>query len=299
MNAHRTQDRAVTPGPAGQSGGELGAAGGEDELREQPDDGAPRKGEHDRDFVTALARGLAVIQAFTNQGRQLTISQISYRTGITRAAVRRYLHTLTALGFVRCQDGTRFSLGPKVVSLGNAYLSGAPLGGQAQAVLDELSDAVGEACSMAVLDGCEIVYLARATSSRIMSPSLNVGSRLPAYATSIGQVLLAHLAETELEGYLARVNFLPFTPNTIVTAAALRATLEDVRRDGYAIANQQMEVGLSSIAVPIHERAGNVVSGINVLANSARTSVAQMRSKFLEPLQQAARKLGDKACERG
>lgn len=250
----------------------------------------------DRDFVTALARGLAVIQAFTNQGRQLTISQIGYRTGITRAAVRRYLHTLTELGYVVCQDGTRFSLGPKVVSLGNAYLSGSPLGGYAQPVLDELSEAVGEACSIAVLDGNEIVYLARATSSRIMSPSLNVGSRLPAYATSIGQVLLAHLPEPELEAYLARVRFLPFTENTIVTAAGLKAVLERIREDGYAIANQQMEVGLSSIAVPVCDQSGTVVSGINVLANSLRTSPAQMLSRFLEPLQVAAKKLS--ACAR-
>jgi len=275
------------------TGSESQAGNGEDEAA----DGLARY-KDDRDFVTALARGLAVIQAFTNQCRQLTISQISYRTGITRAAVRRYLHTLTELGYVRCQDGSRFSLGPKTVSLGNAYLSGSPLGGYAQAVLDDLSETVGEACSMAVLDGTEIVYLARATTSRIMSPSLNVGSRLPAYATSIGLVLLANLAEEELESYLARVNFLPFTANTIVTAEALRAALADARRDGYAIANQQMEVGLRSIAVPVCDKAGNVVSGINVLANSARISAAQMRSQFLAPLRLAAQKLGEKASER-
>lgn len=269
---------------------------GSKESSEGTDSFAGYKG--DRDFVTALARGLAVIQAFTNQGRQLTISQISYRTGITRAAVRRYLHTLAELGYVVCQGGTRFALGPKVVSLGNAYLSGTPLGGNAQPVLDELSEAVGEACSMAVLDGNDIVYLARATSSRIMSPSLNVGSRLPAYATSIGQVLLAHLPEQELEAYLARVHFLPFTPNTIVTAAGLKAVLEQIRHDGYAIANQQMEVGLSSIAVPVCDQSGAVVSGINVLANSLRTSPAQMVSRFLEPLQLAARKLSDQARPR-
>lgn len=278
--------------------GTPGAPGLHDGVADEDDAERSARHKDDRDFVTALARGLAVIQAFTNQGRQLTISQISYRTGITRAAVRRYLHTLTVLGFVRCQDGTRFSLAPKAVSLGNAYLSGSPLGGYAQAVLDELSETVGEACSMAVLDGNDIVYLARATSSRIMSPSLNVGNRLPAYATSIGQVLLAHLPEAELEAYLAHATFLPFTANTIVSASGLRAVLEGIRNDGYAIANQQMEVGLSSIAVPVCDPSGAVVSGVNVLANSVRTNATQMRNRFLEPLREAAKKLGEKASEK-
>lgn len=271
-----------------------------DEAALVPEEGAGglARFSSDRDFVTALARGLMVIEAFTNQGRYLTISQISYRTGITRAAVRRYLHTLTELGYVRCQDGTRFSLAPRAVSLGNAYLSGSPLGANAQSILDELSEAVGEACSMAVLDGNEIVYLARATSSRIMSPSLNVGSRLPAYATSIGQVLLAYLPEPELEAYLAQANFLPFTANTIVTVSGLRTVLEGIRNDGYAIANQQIEVGLSSIAVPVRDQSGTVVSGVNVLANSLRTSPAQMRSRFLEPLRAVAKKLGEKTTPR-
>jgi len=245
----------------------------------------------DRNFVTALARGLAVIQAFTNQGRQMSISQISYRTGITRAAVRRYLHTLTALGYARCHDGTRFSLTPKTVSLGNAYLSGTPLSGKGQPVLDKLSEAVGEACSMAVLDGPDIVYIARAASSRIMSPSLNVGNRLPAYATSIGMVLLAYLPEAELDAYLARTNFLPFTENTLVSPVELKKMLLQVRSQGYAIANQQMEIGLRSIAVPVRDKAGTVVSGINIIGPTTRMGIEHMRTRFLPLLREAAEAL--------
>ncbi|MCM2337772.1 MAG: helix-turn-helix domain-containing protein [Lysobacter sp.] len=267
------------------------AAGGGAERGSEKDDFARFR--DDRDFVTALARGLAVIHAFTNQARQLSISQISYRTGITRAAVRRYLYTLTALGYARCQEGGRYSLTPKAVTLGNAYLSGMPLGGQAQPILDELAETVGEACSMAVLDGTEIVYLMRASSSRIMSPSLNVGSRLPAYATSIGHILLAHLPEAELASYFAQARFLPFTANTIVTEAGLRRAFETIREEGYAIADQQMEVGLSSIAVPVVDRDGNVISGINVIANSARITLAQLRSRFLQPLRDAAKRLAE------
>jgi len=245
----------------------------------------------DRNFVTALARGLAVIQAFTNQGKQMSISQVSYRTGITRAAVRRYLHTLTALGYARCHDGTRFSLTPKTVSLGNAYLSGTPLSGKGQPVLDKLSETVGEACSMAVLDGLDIVYIARAASSRIMSPSLNVGNRLPAYATSIGMVLLAHLSETDLDAYLARAQFLPFTENTIVSPVELKKVLQQVKNQGYAIANQQMEIGLRSIAVPVRDKAGSVVSGINIIGPTTRMGIEHMRTRFLPLLKEAAEAL--------
>lgn len=258
-----------------------------------PDDVAALIEAHadDRDFVASLARGLAVIQAFTNQGRQMSISQVSYKTGLTRAAVRRYLHTLAMLGYAHCDDAAGYSLTAKTVSLGNAYLSGTPASGRAQPILDVLSETVGEACSMAVRDGIDIVYVSRASSSRIMSPSLNVGSRLPAYATSIGLVLLAHLSESELDDYLGKVNFLPFTANTIVNARELGTTLEQIRADGYAISDQQIEVGLRSVAVPVLDAAGRVVSGINIIAHSSRVTVAQMRSRFLPLLREAAQAL--------
>lgn len=246
----------------------------------------------DRDFVASLARGLAVIQAFTNQQRHLSIAQVSYKTGITRAAVRRYLHTLTRLGYVRSEDGNRYSLLPKIVSLGHAYLSATPLSARAQPTLDRLSELVQESCSLAVLDGQDILYIARSSSSRIMSPSLNVGSRLPANCTSIGQVLMAHLPEMDLPKYLAEVKFRPYTKLTITSADELRTTLERVRKDGFAIADQQLEVGLRSIAVPVRNTAGEVVAGINIIVQSARTTITELKTRFLPPLREAAEELG-------
>lgn len=252
----------------------------------------------DRDFVAALERGLAVIQAFTNQSRQMSISQVSYKTGLTRAAVRRYLHTLTVLGYANCFDGTRYSLSPKIASLGNAYLSGSPLSGVAQPILDRLSEAIGEATSLAVRDGMDIVYIARATSSRILSPSLNVGGRLPCYATSIGLILLAHLPAAELDDYLGRVSFVPYTRKTIVSVEALREALARVREDGYAITDQQIEAGLISMAVPVRDRAGKVVSGINVLAPTSRVTVARLRTRFLPLLMKAAEEMTQQTAMR-
>jgi IclR family pca regulon transcriptional regulator len=260
------------------------------------EDGSAAAG--DRDFVAALERGLAVIQAFTNQSRQMSISQVSYKTGLTRAAVRRYLHTLTVLGYANCHDGTRYSLSPKIVSLGNAYLSGSPLSGVAQPILDRLSEAIGEASSLAVRDGMDIVYIARATSSRILSPSLNVGGRLPCYATSIGLVLLAHLRAAELDDYLARVSFVPYTRKTIVSVEALRQALARVLEDGYAISDQQIEAGLTSIAVPVRDRRGTVVSGINVLAPTGRVTVARLRTRVLPLLTKAAEEMSRQTAMR-
>ncbi len=150
----------------------------------------------DPDFVTALARGLAVLLALSDKRRRMSIAQVSHRTGIPRAAARRSLHTLAKLGFVAVDDARRFYLRPRVLSFSHAYLSASPIAVLAQPILDRLGESLREACSLATLDGDEIVYLARSTSSRIMSPSLNVGRRLPAYCTSIGHVMLAHLPET-------------------------------------------------------------------------------------------------------
>jgi len=246
----------------------------------------------DRNFVTALARGLQVIQAFTGQSRRMSVSQISYRTGISRAAVRRYLLTLVQTGYARSDDGKVYSLCAKTASLGNAYLSGMPLSKRGQAVLDKLSERLGEASSLAVLDGTDIVYIARASSSRIMSPALNVGGRLPAHATSIGLVLLANLGADELEQYLQAANLVEYTSYTYGTRERLLEALKQIRRDGHAVADQLMEIGLLSIAVPVRDASERVVSGINVIVPSARTSIAQLRSAFLPALAEAAKSLG-------
>src|SRR5512145_3003506 len=195
----------------------------------------------DPDFVTALARGLAVLLELSDKKRRATIAQVSHRTGIPRAAVRRSLHTLVNLGFVAVDDARRFYLRPRVLSFSHAYLSASPLAVAAQPILDRLGENLREACSLAILDGDEIVYLARSASSRIMSPTLNVGRRLPAYCTSIGQVLLAQLPPAEFDDYLAHVRFRPYTEHTITSAERLRETLDAVRANGFAFASQQME----------------------------------------------------------
>jgi IclR family pca regulon transcriptional regulator len=246
----------------------------------------------DPNFMTSLARGLTVIRAFSREKRHMTIAQLSRKTGIPRAAVRRCLHTLTRLGYVAFEDGRNFSLRPKLLGLGHAYLSSTPLIVTAQPFLDGVSNAVNESCSLAILEGDDILYAARSVTSRIISVDLNVGSRLPAYCTSIGHVLLAHLPEHDLDGYLTRVKLEPFTERTITDPAKLRQQLAAVRSAGHAIADQLLEPTVRSIAVPVSNAAGTVVAGINVIVQLGRVSLRDMRSLYLPHLQAAARELG-------
>jgi IclR family pca regulon transcriptional regulator len=246
----------------------------------------------DPNFMTSLARGLAVIQAFSQQRRVLTISQVSQRTGIPRAAVRRCLHTLGKLGFVSAEDGRNFSLRPRILALGHAYLASTPLAHAAQPVLRHICNTLNESSSVAILDGDQILYIARASTSRIMTIDLHVGSRLPAYCTSMGRVLLSHLPAAELDAYLERVKLVQHTPRTIISREGLREALESVRRDGYAIIDQELEIGLRSIAVPIHAPGSRVAAALNVGAQAARISVAEMESRFLPVLREGAYELG-------
>lgn len=246
----------------------------------------------DPDFVTALARGLAVLLALSDKRRRMSIAQVSHLTGIPRAAARRSLHTLGKLGFVASDEARRFYLRPRVLSFSHGYLSASPLAVLAQPVLDRLGEALHEACSLATLDGDEIVYLARSASSRIMSPNLNVGRRLPAYCTSVGQVLLAHLTQEELGDYLARVRFHPFTEYTPTSVDALQPLLASVRESGFAFASQLMEPRLCTLAVPVRDAGGNYVAGINVILQGRLVSRADMAERFYQPVARAAMELG-------
>lgn len=246
----------------------------------------------DRDFISSLARGLAVLNAFSEKQRRLSIADVSHRTGIPRAAVRRSLHTLAELGYVAADDARRYHLRPKVLSLGYTFLTSTPLVSVAQTVLDRLSQEVHESCSLAILDDQEIVYLARSTSSKIMSVILNVGRRLPAYCTSIGQVLLANLDEDARERYLAAVKFLPFTDRTITTPDKLRKLLAHVRDVDYAVVDRQMEGRLVTIGVPVRDKFGTVVAGMNVIVTAGRIPLGEMTPRFLPALQSAASELG-------
>jgi len=246
----------------------------------------------DSDFVTALARGLAVLLALSDKKRRMSIAQVSHRTGIARATARRSLHTLEKLGFVAADEANHFYLRPRVLSISHAYLSSSPLAVLAQPILDRLGESLREACSLAILDGEEIVYLARSSSSRIMSPTLNVGRRLPAYCTSIGHVLLAYLGQAELEDYLRRVRFHRYTEHTPATAERLREIVAAVRAHGFAFASQQMELRLCTLAVPVRDMAGHYVAGINVILQGRLLSASDMADQFYRPLHEAAMELG-------
>ncbi len=246
----------------------------------------------DPNFMASLARGLAVIRAFTQQRRHLTIAQLSQRTGIPRAAVRRCLYTLSALGYVASEDGRSHALRPRILALGHAFLSSTPLVYAVQPLLDQITSMLHESSSMAVLEGDEILYIARSsTTTRLLSIELGIGSRLPAYCTSMGRVLLAGLSATELDAYLSRVPLVKLTGRTVSTSDELKDALEAVRRNGYCVVDQELEIGLRSIAVPVHDRVGRAVASINVGTQSSRVSVSEMESRFLPPLRAAAHEL--------
>jgi IclR family pca regulon transcriptional regulator len=244
----------------------------------------------DPSFMTSLARGLAVVRAFSDSRKPQTIAQISQKTGIPRAAVRRCLHTLKQLGYVDAELNN-FSLRPKVLTLGYSYLSSTPLTVSAQPYLNNISQTLGESSSMAVLDDAEVLYVARAANSRVMSVALNAGSRLPAYCTSLGRVMLAHLPPEELNAYFARVKLRAMTEHTVVSQKRLREILARVREQGYALIDEELEVGLRSIAVPVRGASGNVLAALNVGAQAARVSVEQMKQEFLPVLQRGAQEL--------
>ena len=251
----------------------------------------------DPDFMSSLARGLAVINAFSQQRPQQSISQLSLKTEIPRAAVRRCLLTLARLGYVGHDPERRtFMLRPKVLSLGYAYLSSIPLVTMAQPVLDRLSQSLHESSSVAVLEGGEIAYVARSKSSRrIMSVDLSVGSRLPAYCTSLGRVLLAGIPPPELKAYLADLKPVKRTPHTVVSKEGLRAAIDAARRDGFSIVDEELEVGLRSIAVPITDIRGEVIAAVNASTHASPLNLAQFQSTFLPALRHAAAELNQDA----
>jgi IclR family pca regulon transcriptional regulator len=242
------------------------------------------------DFVQSLDRGLAVIRAFGPDRERLSLSEVARATGLTRAATRRFLLTLVKLGYVR-NDGREFSLRPRVLELGYAYLSGLGMPEVAAPHLEELVAQVRESSSISVLDGHHIVYVARVPTKRIMTVSISVGTRFPAYATSMGRVLLAGLSDGDLDSYLADAELVPITARTVTDPARLREILRDVARQGYAIVDQELEEGLRAIAAPIHGSGGAVTAAINVSAHASRVSMAAMRAELLPRMQETARRI--------
>lgn len=237
--------------------------------------------------VQSLVRGLAVLRAFDGDPETLSPADVARRAEIPRAAASRFLRTLEQLGYVRAADGGRFRLTPRVLELGYSYLSGLSLPEIVQPHLDELSHRIGESVSVAVLDEADIVYVARAAARRVMSVRITIGTRLPAFATSMGRVLLAGLPADGVRAALAHDALPPFTERTTVDPDALTGLLAGVRADGYALVDGELEPGLRSIAVPLRNRAG-VVAALNASTSTARGSAADLRDEILPELRAAA-----------
>ncbi len=248
----------------------------------------------DPNFMTSLARGLSVLEAFAQEMPQMTISQLSNKTGLSRAAVRRCLYTLTKLGYAGAEDGQRYSLRPKMLTLSHTYTVSNTLASAAQPILQRLSEQHHESFSVATLDGDEIVYIARSQggpTQRLMSVDLHVGSRLPAYCTSMGRVLIASQPADLVDKYLARVQIKPLTPKTVNSVDKLKLLLRNVRRNGYAICDQEFEMGLRSLAVPVYAPSGKVIATVNLSGNAQRMPMLEMQTEFLPPLRAAANEL--------
>lgn len=251
----------------------------QDQQDEQQDEGPARA-----DNLRSLSRGLAVIRSFDAENAQLTLADVARSTGLTRATARRILHTLESLGYVRARDG-RFALTPRVLELGGAFLASSSLAQVAQPHLEDLTAATGESSSVSELDRDEIIYVARVPRRRIMSVSIGIGTRFPAYATSMGRVLLAGRDDAWLAEYLDRVELAPLTPATITEPGRLRAELARVREQGWCLVDEELEPGLRSIAAPVLSggAGGETVAAVNVSATSRR-SVEELRTSLLAPL---------------
>lgn len=243
-------------------------------------------------FVQSLARGLAVIRAFDAEHSVLSLSDVARRTGLTRAAARRFLLTLETLGYVR-SDQREFALTPRVLELGFSYLSALSLTEIVQPHLEVLSREVGESVSAAVLDGTDIVYVARVPTRRIMSVRITIGTRFPAFATSMGRVLLAGTADADIDTVIAASDLVALTDRTITEPSALRAELATVREQGWSLVDGELEPGLRSIAAPLRARDGSVVAALNVSSSATRDSVDYLLEVYLPALQRTAEAIED------
>ncbi len=237
--------------------------------------------------MQSLDRGLAVIRALSIPGNGLTLSEVARETGLARAAARRFLLTLQDLGYVRSRD-RRFALTPRVLELGYSYLSSLSLPEIAQPHLRDLVQSVNESSSVSVLDGHDVVYVAREPTRRIMTVTIFVGTRFPAYATSMGRVLLSGLSEEALEEFLGRAELEPLTDATITDREVLRTEVARVRARGWALVDQELEAGLRSIAAPIRDPRGTIVAAVNLSAHASRTSLDALASELLPRLQETA-----------
>jgi IclR family pca regulon transcriptional regulator len=242
------------------------------------------------EFVQSLERGLAVIRAFSRERPTLTLSEVADETGLARAAARRFLLTLKELGYVG-SDGRRFSLKPRVLELGYSYLSSLPVWEIARPHLEELAETVRETTSASVLDGTDIVFVVRVETKRIMSMTLGVGSRLPAWATAMGRVLLADLSPARLDAYFAQVKLDRLSERTVTNKRELRRIIEQARKQGYTLVDQEVEEGVRSLAVPIKSPSGRAEAALTVCSHASRVSVERIMAEFLPLVLETSKKI--------
>jgi IclR family transcriptional regulator, pca regulon regulatory protein len=241
----------------------------------------------DKEFMLTLAKGLAVLNAFGRDRPAMTLSQAAQIVDLSRATARRVLHTLVKLGYVE-QNDRQFALSPRIMQLGFAYISSQSWIDRALPLMKTLSERFHESCSAAILEGSEIIYVARIPARRIMSAALAVGSRLPAFHSSMGRIQLGFLDEAEIWRRLKSVRIEPLTPSTITDLQALYERIRDDRRQGFSIVDEELERGLRSIAVPIADRNGQCVGAVNLSTHSTRTTRNELRETFLPELKAVA-----------
>jgi len=243
-------------------------------------------------YVQSFARGLAVIKAFSAERPAQSLTEVAEAAGLTRAGARRILLTLVHLGYVRV-DGRQFRLTPKILDLGFAYLSSTPFWNAAEPIVEALAEEVRQSCSIAVLDGNESVYVLRVPTRKIMALNLSIGSRLPAINTSMGRVLLSGLTEAELDAVISSSKPSPETESTVVDAQELKKIIAQTRRQGWALVNQELELGLISVAAPIRDRNGRIIAAINTSGISDGEGSEDRMKQFIEPLKEAADKISE------
>jgi IclR family pca regulon transcriptional regulator len=241
------------------------------------------------DFLQTLERGFEVIKSF-KASPILTISESSKITGLPRPVTRRVLLTLESLGYAKEKDG-KYSLTAKILSLGYSFVSSQKMLETANPYLERFSDKVGESCSIAILDDSEIVYVARVPVKKIIKFSLGIGTRLPAYATSMGKVLLAYLPENKIEQYVADVELTKLASNTITDPENFKKELEHIRKNGWALSENELEEGLISISAPLKDIRGEVIAAINCATHTGRASRSQIVHEYLPLLLETAEQI--------
>jgi len=245
----------------------------------------------ERELVHSVLRLFEVLKAFRRDRPRMTLTEVAEATGLTRASARRFLLTLVHAGYAET-DGKRFALTPRLLELGHAVMAASSVWDIARPVLASLSEKLGESCYGAVLDGAEVLYVLHIPSSRhLINVDLRVGSRTPAYCTSVGRVLLAGLTASAAERVLAASRPEPRTPKTLTAKAKLVEAVDLARRQGWAIVDEELELGLRSLSVPLRGRGGVTVGAINICGPTSRVSLEELRTRFLGELLEAAARI--------